>query len=70
MKQETVKTIRTSVQALFAVAAVTPVLVQYLPAGVASGVGASLVAVAAIITRIHQIPEVSAALAKYLKIPE
>lgn len=70
MKQESIKTVRTAVQTLVAVAAAMPVLVAYLPTGVATGIGATLVTVAAIITRIHQIPEVSAALAKYLKIPE
>lgn len=69
MKPETAKTIRTTVQVVLSVAAAMPILLAAVPVGTASGIGAVLIAVAAIITRIHQIPEVSAALSKYLKVP-
>lgn len=70
MKQETIKTIRTAVQTLFAVAAAAPLLLTSLGVSTSVGIGATIVAGAAIISRIHQIPEISAALEKYLKIPQ
>lgn len=70
MKDETRRTIRTAVQVTLAVAGLMPVLLMAVPVGTASGIGATLIAVAAAITRIHQIPEINAALAKYLKIPQ
>lgn len=70
MKQSTIRTIRTAVQTLFAVAAAAPLLLTSLGVSISAGIGATVVTVSAVIARIHQIPEVSAALEKYLKIPQ
>jgi hypothetical protein len=70
MKESTIKTVRTSVQALIAVAVAVPVMLPAVGIQTSAGFGATIVAVAAVITRIHQIPAVSDFLAKYLKIPQ
>ena len=69
MKPEWQKTIRTAVQITLSVSALIPILVPALGLSVTAGVGAGLVAVAATVTRIMQIPAVATLLNKYLKIP-
>lgn len=70
MKESTTRTVRTAVQALFAVAAALPVMLPVVGVETSVGFGASLVAVAALITRLHQVPAVNELLNKYLKIPK
>ncbi len=70
MKDSTVRTIRTAVQTLFLVAASIPVLLPSLGVDTTVGYGASLVAAAAIVSRVHAIPGVSDFLYRYLKIPK
>lgn len=70
MKESTARTVRTAVQALIAVAVAMPVVLPELGIQVSAGFGASMVAAAAAITRLHQIPAVNDLLNKYLKIPK
>lgn len=70
MKESTAKTIRTAVQTLIAVAAAAPALLQALGVSTTVGFGATVVAVAAAVTRVHQLPAVNELLNKYFKIPK
>lgn len=70
MKESTVRTVRTAVQTLFAIAAAVPALLPSLGVSTTAGIGLTVVTVAAAITRVHQIPAVNDLLNKYLKIPK
>jgi hypothetical protein len=70
MKDSTIRTVRTAVQTLFAVCAVTPLLLNTAGVGTTVGIGSTVVAVCAGVTRLHQIPAVNELLNKYLKIPK
>jgi hypothetical protein len=70
MKEENARTVRTAVQMIVTVAAAMPIVLEYVGVGTASGVGATLIAAAAAVTRIHAIPAVNELLNKYLKIPK
>lgn len=69
MRDEWVRTVRTSVQVVIAVAAAVPVLLPAIGVSTTVGVGATVLGVAVIITRVMQNPTVAALLNKYLKIP-
>ena len=58
MKSEWVKTFRTGLQVLAGLAVVVPFLVGALGVSTTAGLGAAVLAVAATITRIMQIPEI------------
>lgn len=70
MKESTVRTVRTAVQTLFAIAAAVPLILPSLGVSTTVGIGLTVVTVAAAITRVHQIPGVNDLLNKYLKIPK
>jgi hypothetical protein len=70
MKEENVRTVRTAVQTVLAVAVAMPVLLESLGVRTAGGVGAGLVVAASVVTRVHSIPAVNELLNKYLKIPK
>ena len=70
MKESTTRTIRTAVQAVFAVAAGAPILLSSLGVETTVGYGAVVVTVAAAITRLHAVPAVNELLNKYFKIPK
>lgn len=62
MKDSTVKTIRTVVQVVLAAAAAVPSVMFLFPSvGLSTtvGIGATVVTLAAAITRVHQIPAVN-----------
>lgn len=69
MRDEWVRTVRTSVQVVVAVAAAVPVLLPAIGVSTTVGVGATVLGVAVVITRVMQNPTVAALLNKYLKIP-
>lgn len=70
MKDSTIRTVRTAVQTLLAVAAGAPILLSSLGVETTVGYGAAMVTVAAAITRLHAVPVVNELLNKYLKIPK
>lgn len=73
MKQSTISTVRTTIQALFAAAAAVPSVTVLFPSvglSITAGIGAIVVTAAAVITRVHQVELVNDFLAKYLKIPK
>lgn len=69
MNPEWTRTIRTVIQVALPLVASAPLLVPALGLSVTTGVGASIVALAALLTRVMQIPAVAGLLNKYLKIP-
>lgn len=58
MRHEWVRTLRTSLQALCGFLPVIPLLVGALGVGTTAGVGATVVAIAAVLTRVMAIPEI------------
>lgn len=58
VKSEWVKTLRTSLQVVAGLAVVMPFLIGALGVSTTAGLGAAVLAVAATITRIMQIPEI------------
>lgn len=70
MRDEWVRTVRTVIQILVSVGALAPILVPALGLSTTAGVGAAVIGVAAIVTRVSQIPQVAEILSKYLKIPK
>lgn len=70
MKDETARTVRTAVQVLLAVCAAAPFLLSTAGVGTTIGIGSTVVAVCAAVTRLHQVPAVNELLNKYLKIPK
>lgn len=69
MRDEWVRTIRTVIQVVSAVAVSIPLLLPALGVSTTIGAGASIVAVAAAVTRGMQIPAVASLLNKYFKVP-
>lgn len=70
MKDSTTRTIRTAVQALIAVAAVAPVMLSAVGIEKSAGFGAMILAAAAAVTRLHQVPAVNDFLNKYFGVPK
>ncbi len=70
MRDEWVRTVRTSIQVLVTVSATVPLIVPAVGLSTTVGVGAAAVAVAAAITRVMQIPAIAELLNKYLRIPK
>lgn len=64
MKPEWVKVIRTSVQCLIALTFASPLIVPALGLSATAGVGATVLSVAALLTRVMQVPAVETLLAK------
>lgn len=60
MKPEWVKTVRTTLQVVAGIAVVVPFLLGAVGVSTTVGIGATVVAVAAVITRIMQIQEIDA----------
>lgn len=69
MRDEWKRTIRTAIQSVIALAPIVPILVPALGISATAGVGAILIAIAAAVTRVMQVPQVSELLNKYLKVP-
>lgn len=69
MKDEWIRTTRTAIQCAIAIAALVPVLVPALGISATAGVGATIVAIAAAVTRISAMPSVALLLNRYLRIP-
>ena len=70
MRDEWVRTVRTAIQILVSVGALAPVLVPALGLSTTVGVGAAVIGVAAIVTRVTSTPEIAELLNKYFKIPK
>lgn len=69
MRVEWKRTLRTVVQIAVAVCASAPLILPALGLSATAGVGASVIAVSAAVTRVMSIPAVAELLNKYLKIP-
>lgn len=69
MRDEWIRVVRTGLQVAISVAALVPILIPALGLSATAGVGAAIVAIAATVTRVSQIPAVATLLNKYLKIP-
>lgn len=69
MRDEWKRTLRTVVQVAISVSACAPLLVPALGLSVTAGVGATVLALAAAVTRLMQIPAVAIPLNKYFKVP-
>lgn len=69
MRDEWKRTLRTAIQVAIATAPLVPVLVPTLGLSATVGLGASLIAIAAAVTRISTIPEIAELLNKYFKVP-
>ena len=70
MRDEWVRTVRTVIQTLVSVGALAPILIPALGLSTTAGVGAAVIGVAAIVTRVTTIPQVAELLNKYFKIPK
>jgi len=70
MRDEWVRTVRTVMQVTVSLALAAPVLIPALGLTTATGVGATLLAIAATVTRLTQVPAIADLLNKYLKIPK
>jgi len=69
VRDEWKRTIRTAIQIVIGVASATPLLIPALGLSATVGVGASIVAVAATVTRLSQMPQIAELLNKYFKVP-
>lgn len=69
MKTEWQVVVRTGLQVIVTLLLAAPVLVPALGLSTATGIGAAMLAAAAILTRVMQIPAVATLLNKYLKVP-
>jgi len=70
VKPEWVRTIRTAIQVVIAVVALVPVLVPALGLSATVGVGAGLTAIAAVVTRIMAVPQLSELINRLLRSEE
>ena len=69
MRDEWKRTLRTAIQVAISVSACAPALVPALGLSATAGVGATVLALAAVVTRVMQVPQVASLLNKYFKVP-
>lgn len=70
MRDEWVRTVRTAIQVTVSLALAAPVLIPALGLTTATGVGATLLALATTVTRLSQVPAIAELLNRYLKVPK
>jgi len=70
VRDEWKRTIRTAIQSAIALAPLAPILVPALGISATATVGATIIAIAAAVTRVMQVPQVTELLNKYFKIPK
>lgn len=69
MKSEWIRVVRTALQVAVSVAPTVPVLIPAIGLSATAGVGAAMIAIAAVVTRVMSIPTVAELLNRYLKVP-
>ena len=67
MRQEWARTVRTSIQVVVGLLPMLPVLIPALGLSATAGVGASVLAVSAVLTRLMQIPAVDQLVQRILR---
>lgn len=70
MRDEWIRTVRTAIQVTVSLALAAPVLIPALGLTTATGVGATLLALATTVARLSQIPAIVELLNRYLKVPK
>lgn len=70
MRDEWKRTLRTVVQVAVSVSLCAPALVPALGLSATAGVGATVLALSAVVTRVMQIPQIAELLDRHLKIPK